>query len=225
MAAAPPQRDGAVFDGDRRIRNNGFGHKDELGADAVAFRASSEGAVEGEVAREEFAEGDAAVDAGEMFGELLFMPAARSRGIFHKKIQNAVAFFQREFDGVRETRAVGLSCDQAVHDGFDRVAFCLGDFEIVVKGFDFAVEADADEAVLPDVFDDFGVFAFATVDVGGENHDFEAGGEGVDLAADGVRGLRMDDAPAVRAMRNADMCVHKTQIIIYFSRGRDNGAR
>ena len=133
--------------------------------------------------------------------------------------------FESEFDRVRETCVVGFSRDQTIDDGFDGMAFRFGDFEIVVKRFDFAVEADSDEAVLADVFDDFRMLSLAAIDVGGENHDFKARGEGVDLAADGVGRLWMDDTTTVRAMRRADMGVQKSQIVIDFRRRRNDGTR
>ena len=150
------------------------------------------------------------MDAGEMFGKLLFTPTALRRGIFDEKVEDAVAFFESEFDRIREACIVGFSRDETINDGFDGVAFRFGDFEIVVKRFDFAIEADSDEAVLSDIFNDIHMLAFAAIDVGGENHDFEARRQRVNLAADGVGRLRMNDTTAMRAMRRADMRVQKS---------------
>ena len=99
---AGPRLDRAVGDGERPVGDDEFRVDLHFDAEAGADAACAVGAVEGEVARLDFAEGDHVVGAGELFGEdqVVGLPSFGDGDLHH-----ATAQHERLLDGFGE--AVG----------------------------------------------------------------------------------------------------------------------
>ena len=92
---------------------------------------------------------------------------------------------------------------------------------------DFAIDAHAGKAFLRKVGEELRELALAARDYG--RHDDRAsafiGGEREDIVGYLVGRLLLDDAPALRAVRDAHAREQKAQVIVDFSSGAHGGAR
>ena len=126
----PPCRNRTFADGKIFVRNDFRRIHHHFRTDAVTQRTRTVGAVEREVSRFQFGEGNAALVTGKMFADMFFDPFAvpgimiRVRGIFREDDQIPAAFFQCRFHRIVQTGRIDLSRDQTIHHRFDGMAFC-----------------------------------------------------------------------------------------------------
>ena len=92
---------------------------------------------------------------------------------------------------------------------------------------DFAIDAHAGEALLRKVGEELRELALAARNYGRHDDCASAfiGGECKDIVGHLVGRLLLDDAPALRAVRDAHARKQKAQVIVDFSRGAHGGAR
>jgi hypothetical protein len=173
----------------------------ELLAEAVAGGAGALRRVEGEEARLDLGDGEAADRAGEFLGEgdaagwgVVELHARLRLGAFDRvrgvEIDEAVGELQRGLEAVGEARLDPLADDDAVDHDLDVVLVLLverGDF---LDRVEHAVDADAGEAGLLPFGELPAVLALAAADDGGEEIMAAAFGKGhhpVDHLADLLR--------------------------------------
>ena len=139
MRAASPERDGSLFDGERRVGYHGLGRENQPLPQPVAGRAGTVWRVEGEVAGQWLAEAQVAMEAGQMLAQLLLLPAALLVLVLRKQRQDAISFLQGELHGIIESAGLRMACYQAIDHRLQGVPFGLRQLDILLQGFDFAV--------------------------------------------------------------------------------------
>ena len=219
MAALAPQGDGTLFDGKRRVGHNRLWRENQAHPKAIASGAGSIRGVEGEVARQWLAEAQVAVDARQVLAHLLLPPAAFRIFVLNKQRQDAIALFEGQLHGIRQSAAFRVPCDQTVHDRLDSVSLGLRKSDILLQGLDLTIDAHTGEAVAAHLLDNLLVFALAPIDVGRQKHDSQARRHGGYLLADALRALAVDFTPALRAMWYADVRIEQAQVVVNL-RGR-----
>jgi len=118
---------------------------------------------------------------------------------------------------------------QAVDDDFDGgVILALVNDRELVQREKFAIDSNADVAVLRKFFEFFSEGAFRPRTMGAEDHDAVVGF--TDFAVqnglnDLFAGLARDGLAAIRAVRNADGGVDHAEVVVYFGDGADGGTR
>ena len=223
--ATPPQRHCASPQGEGGVRHDGLRGEGHSLAQAIAARAGSEGRVEGEVAREEFSEGESAVRAGELFADELLVPAAGEVWRLQHHAEHSVALLERKFHGVVEPPAVQLVAgDQAVHYRLDGGPERLLELDFGIQRNELAVDARPHKAVPPHLRQDFDVLAFLSPDVWRQEHQFASAGVLEDFLADGVGALAGDFASAAGAVGGSQVCIEQSQVVVDFGGGRHNRA-
>ena len=153
-AGARPRLDGALSQREVLVRDHELRVQLHLHAEPGALAASAVRAVEAEVARLEFAEGEAVVHAGEVFRvRPLFLrePFRLVRQQLHD--HDAASQPQRGLDGVRQPRprgiVLGLLLDHhPVDDHVDRVHLVAVERNLLVQVAHLAVDAHAHEPLL-----------------------------------------------------------------------------
>ncbi len=216
VAGAPPGVD-ALAQRERLV-----GHDEVLveivdPAQSAARRAGAEGRVEREGARLQFGERDAAVRAGVEFRIGLRLAA----DLLH--LEKALAFAERELDGVRQARPVAGE-DEAVDDDLDRVVALLVQRGQFVRRVDRPVDAHAGEAVALGRGQDVVVAALLAAH-GGSVEDDLAGRERLDGLDDLLGRLAVDFASADGAVGHGDGAVQEAQVVVDFGDRRDDRAR
>src|SRR5712671_8077393 len=136
-----------------------------FGAETIASGTCAVGRIETEGARLELRDGNAAVGAGEFFGEDVILAGDDRDG------HEAGRELQRGGNGLLEARGDALLDEQAVDDDFDGVIFALVEDGRRVERIEFAIDAHADVAVLRALFQLFAIGALAAANDGGKDHD------------------------------------------------------
>src|SRR5712672_2638843 len=135
---------------------------------------------------------------------------------------------QRGGDGLLEARGDALLDEQAVDDDFDGVIFALVEDGRRIERVEFAIDTDADIAVLRELFQFFAIGAFAAANDGGEDHDAIIGLAEVAIENglhDLFAGLTGDGLAAIGTVRDADGAVDDAEIVVDFGDGADSRAR
>ena len=167
--------------------------------------------------RFDFRQADVAVRAGEMLTE--------SQDFFRSHAENvddAIGQFSRRFQRISQARQDAVLDDQAVDDDVDGMLLVLIQGNIVGQEIDFAVDADADIAVLDQFGQKFLMGPLAAVDDRGHDHDLFAFAEGHDSIGHLLDSLLADGLAAFRAIRFADAGIEQAQVIVDF-RNRPDG--
>ena len=202
-------------------------------AEAVALGAGAVVGVEGEAARFEPGDVDAAVGAGHGRGVEGFVHAVD--GDEDEALGHLQGFGDGGFEaaGVVFGGGIGEGCggvvgwqrleDDAVDDGFDGVVLALFEAHALGEFDHLAVDAGA-EALLVERFQLFAELALAPAHDGGIDGDALAGGERGDALDDLLGGLAGDGAVAVGAVGLADARVEQAKIVVDLGDGADGGA-
>ncbi len=189
-------------------------------AEAVALGTGAVGGVEGEAARLELRDVEAAVRAGHAGRiELLGGTGAPLRA----DQDEAVGHLQRFFYGGEEVLFDAGLEDGAIDDRFNGVVLALFESGRLSEIEDFAVDAGA-EALLVELVEEVFEFAFAAADDGRVNGDAFARREGEDALDDLLGGLAGDLAAAAGAVGHADRGVEEAEVVVDFCDGADGGA-
>ena len=190
------------------------------------MRAGSVGAVEGETARFQFGNIDAAVRAGHGRGiELLLDTEAAvgtGCGSGHGDQHQSVGHLQRLGDGSFQTLFDAGLDDNAIDDSFNGVVLSFLEGDVFGKVANFSIDAGA-KSLLIEFLQLVAKFTFATANDGRVDGDALAGGQFHDTADDLVRGLARDGPAAVGTVGNADGGVQEAKIVVDFCNGADGG--
>ena len=117
-------------------------------------------------------------------------------------------------DGLGDAARRVLVDDDAVDDDLDGVLELLLELDVLLEVADLAVHADAGEALLLEVGEELGVLALASEHHGRENERPSPLAGGEDLVGDLVRGLALDHATALGAVRDADAGEEEAEVVI-----------
>ncbi len=98
--------------------------------------------------------------------------------------------------------------DQTIDHDFDRMLLLFDEIELLIHIADDAIDANPDETLAADFFEDALVLAFAIADDGREDHQSGAVGQARSCEAIMLDGLLADWAAAVRTMRDG-RCARK----------------
>ena len=190
-------------------------------AQPAARRTRAIGAVEGEHARAEFLDGDAAVRAGVIHGEEQFAL------VHHVHDDQAAGALRRRLDGIRQTALELLAGadNQAVNDDFNRVLLLFVQRRHFFQPVQLAVHPHARETALARLLEHFDMFALFAADDGRQHHQLRAFGVGDDCVHHLVNGLLADFLAALRAMRMPHARIKQAQIIVDFRHRADGRAR
>ena len=207
-------------------------------AEAGAGRAGAVRAVEGEVARLDLADADAADRAGEVLREDQLLGARRVD--LHGRDDDAAAQLQRRLDrvGSRVRSAVAAVAvqllldvvpadDQAVDDDLDRVLLVLRPASISSsRSRTVAVDAHADEAGAAHVLEDALVLALAVARSAAPGSCSRVPSGSARTASTICCDRLLRDRPAaVRAVRVADAREEQAQVVVDLGDGADGRAR
>ena len=193
-----------------------------LGAEAVASRTRAVGRIETERAWLENGHADAAVGASEFFGKNVFFAA-------HDGNRDETAGeLKGRGNGLFEARSDALLDKKTIHDDFDGVILALIKRGKIVHRVKFAVDANADIAILAEFFEFLAIGTFAAAHDRCEDHDAIVGLGKLPLQ-DGLNnclaGLPGDGLAAIGAVRHANGGVNNAKIIVNFRDGADGGTR
>ena len=192
----------------------------QLSAQPRAGRAGTVGAVEGEHARRELLNGDAAVLAGVVLGEELLLSAGRV--VYQHQTAGEAG---RRLRAVREAAGAVGPHDKAVHDNFYVVLFILVEADLLAQVVHRAVHAHAHIAGLARVLEHLGVLALARAHDRREDLDARTLRPGEDLVDDLVYGLLADLLTALGAVRYAYARPEQAQIVVDLRHRAHGGAR
>src|SRR6202030_2551184 len=128
--AAVEERTSPVRDDARRIEII-------FGAEAIARGTRAVGRIEAEGARLELRDGDAAVGAGQLFGEDAILAADNGDG------DEAGGELEGGGDGLLKARGDALLDEQTIDDHFDGVVLALVESWRGVEGVELAIDAHA----------------------------------------------------------------------------------
>ena len=132
--------------------------------------AGTVGTVEGKVFRCKSFEADVAVEAGVLFGVKPVFPFVFA-GLNHRDHQS-FAGGKRQLDRVVDAAAgCGINY-QPVDDGFDGMLFVFVEVRDRVEFTKFAIDTNADKALMSDGGKNLFVFSFASAHQRREQHDF-----------------------------------------------------
>ena len=215
-----PARDaqGALVQGEVAVGQDQLRVHAHQRTQARARGAGAVGVVEGEHARGELLQADAAVRAGVVLGEehLLAVDDVQHdqpAGDLHGRLQR-----------IGQALVHPLAHDQAVHHRLDGVLFVLLQVDFLVQFAHFPVDAHAHVAVALEVLQDLDVLALPAADHGREHLDARALRQGEDLVDHLVHGLLADFPAALGAVRDADARVEQAQVVVDLRDGADRGA-
>ena len=227
---APPRRDRTLADGKIFIRNDFRRIHHQFRPDPVAHRACSVRTVERKIARLQFREGYAAFFTAEMLADDFLQPdpvpgiVIRIGNIFRKYDQGPFTAFERRFHGIVQAGGIKSAADETVHHRFDGVPFGLGKrLEIIFQRKDLTVNAGADEAIPPDLFDYIPVFPFLAVDIRRQDHHCRSVRQLHQLFTDRLRTLRLKDFAAFRTVGRSGVGIEQTQVVVDLCHCRHRG--
>jgi len=140
-----------------------------LGTEAVAGGAGPVGRIEAERTRLQHRNGNAAIGAGKFLRKGVFLAGDDGDS------DETACELQRGGDGLFEARGDTRFDEQAVDDDFDGVILALINDRKLVEREEFAVDSNANVAVLREFFEFFPVGALPAADDGREDHDAVVG--------------------------------------------------
>ncbi len=161
------------------------------------------GTVEGKVAGGQRGETDAALRAGQPFGEDLFL--WRGADGLHQRHQHALALAQGQFHRIGQSGADGFAQHQPVHHQFDRMCPAFVERRQGVEIGDLAIHPRPHKALAAGGVEDLQMGALASTHQRGEQRQAGAFGPFQQRAHDLRRALRGDQAAAARTVRHAGM--------------------
>ena len=219
MATAAPAHDGFA-QGLGLIRHHERFIKDHQRAEPRTGRAGTVGRVEGEAARPQRLEGDAAVGAGILLGVERALTADNLH--LHQPLGEA----QRLLDAVGQARADGRLEDQAVDHRIDTVRALLVELRpLAFNLHERAIDPRADVALAQHQLAHLLVAALAPPDDGREQNQLRSLRQ-CHQAVDNLLGaLRADGLAALRAVGVGDVAPEQTQVVEDFGDGGDDGTR
>ena len=132
---------------------------------------------------------------------------------------------RRLLHALRDAAERVLADDDAVDHDLDGVLVLLVELDVLVQLADLAVDAHAAEALVTQVLEQLLVLSLAAEHDRREHVRAPALARLEHLVRDLVRRLAADGPAALRAMRDADACVQKTQVVIYLRHRAHRGAR
>ena len=207
----------ALGDREGRVLDEGGGVDDLAEAEAVAVGAGAVGGVEGEVAGLEVVDGVAVLGAGEG-KRVLEQLAGHALGVVPIGQEVDADLVRGELggllDGLGDAARRVLVDDDAVDDDLDGVLELLLELDVLLEVADLAVHADAGEALLLEVGEELGVLALAAEHDGREHERPSPLAGGEDLVGDLVRGLALDHATALGAVRDADAGEEEAEVVV-----------
>ena len=191
------------------------------------MRAGAVGAVEGETARFEFGNIDAAIRAGHGGGVQLLLntqaAVGAGRGSGHGHQHQTAGHLQGFGDGSFQTLFYAGLNDDAIDDSFDGVVLTFLEGNVFGQVANLSIDAGA-KSLLIEFLEFIAKFTFASANDGSVDGDAFAGGQFHDAADNLVRGLARDGPAAVWTMRHADGGVQEAKIVVDFCNGADGGA-
>ena len=205
--------------GKLRIRQHEFLIEFPMAAKTCAFRAGSVRIVEGEHARRDFRQADAAVHTGKILAEHQKFP------VHYLNIDDAFSQLERRFQGIRQTLLHALPHEKPVNDHLDGMLLVLFQLDLLIHIIHFTVNPGPYIALLADMLQKFLVLAFlAPYDL---CHDkkLRALRQLHDPIDHLVHGLLGDRLSAFRTMGTPCPCEHEPQIIIDFRNRPHRGTR
>ena len=129
------------------------------------------------------------------------------------------------FDGFHDSLSVVGADDESVYDDFNGVLDGFGEGGGFVQVVDFAVDAGAGESAALEFAEEFGVFAAAVDDDGGEDGDFFSGEVFQEEVDDFGGGLGLEGEVVFGAVGLADAGEEESEVVVDFGDGADGGAR
>ena len=211
--------DGSVCDGYGLVRNHQILVELHLVAKAGTARAGAERVVEGKASRLNLLHADAAVRAGKALAEVELISVHR---VDHQK---AVRQIQYILDGIRQTFLNVRFDYKTVHNNGNVVFQVLIQRNLLGQLILAAVDHHADIAAAFCLFEHLFVSSLAAAHNRREKLDFRPLRECHDLIDHLVHRLAADDFSALRAVRNTDSRVQKTEVIVNLRHGSDGGTR
>ena len=219
-----PDGDRSVFDRLRRVGDDLLLVDLQQHAEARAARAGTVRGVEGEKARRDLADGNAAVGAGETLRQELFA-ASRVRRVIVKNLHQALRDARGCLERVGQTLLDAILDDKPVDDDIDGVLLLLVEHRRIGQLDHRAVDDGAREAFLHHLQHLLAVFAFLAADVRSEDGELRAGLQRHEAIDHLLNGLRPDLLAAARAVRHADGGVEQSQVVVNLGDGADGRAR
>ncbi|MCG3120365.1 MAG: hypothetical protein ALAOOOJD_03028 [bacterium] len=189
------------------------------GAESIAGLAGAIRRVEGEHARRQFFNRNAAIDAGKMLGKENFSLAD---DVDHHQ---TVGEMQRGFKRVGQTRFNALLANEPVNDDFDIVFFIFVQLDFAGDFFDFAIDAHAHIAFAAGGIKNLAILAFAPAHHRRQHLEFGAGRQFQNCIDHLLHSLALDFFAAIVAVRHADARKQQTQIVVDFRHRADGRAR
>ena len=211
--------DAALKDGEGGVGDDELGVGPQLGAEPGAGGAGAVGAVEGEHARGQLLDGDAAVLAGVVLRKKLLLPGG---DVVHQHQPAGEA--GGGLRAVRQAAGAVRPHHQAVHDDLDVVLFVLVELDVLREVIDAAVHPHAHIAGLARVLEHLCVLALARAHDGGEDLYARALRPGEHLVDDLVDGLLAYLPAALGAVGHARARPEQAQIVVYLRHRADGGA-
>ncbi len=216
--AAHPGRNRAAEERLRLVRNDEAGIEIVGGPEALAIRAGAVGRVERERPRRHFRHRDAAVHARQPPREELIAPFV---GVDDDDVVGQV---EGDLQGLREAPLDARLDDQAVDHDVDRVVAPPIQLDVVVEGAELAVDARLREAALAQRQQILLELPLAAADDGREDVDARVLGVEHHEIENAFERLRGDLAPAVVAVRDADVGEEQPQVVVDLGDGADRRA-
>src|SRR5262249_19839880 len=131
-------------------------------------------------------------------------------------------------DGLLEARGDALLDEQAINHNFDGVILAFVDDRKIVEGKEFAVDANANVAILGELIKLLAISALSAVDDGRKDHDPVVGLREV-AVQDGLdnlfAGLPSDGLATTRAVRYANRSVNDAEVVVNLGDGTHRRTR
>ena len=187
-----------------------------IGPEPVAAGTGSVRAVEGKVSRLKVGETDVADRAAETPGKIGLLP------VLGQDQDLAFSQVDRFFDGFFQAGSVCDGRPEVVDQDLSGMGTGFGQDDLFLQVPKDAVQAQADEALLPETVEEPVVFALASLDDRGQDSD-PALGRVQDPGHDLVGRLGADGPAAGRAMRRADPGEEQPEEVVHLGHGPDRG--
>ena len=229
VVRAPEQvAEDALAHRDRRVLDEVLRVHDAPRAKAVTVRTGAIRRVEAEVAGLEIIDGVAVLGACER-ERVLQQLALRAFGLVtagqQVEAHAAGGELRRLLHALRDAAERVLADDDAVDHDLDGVLVLLVELDVLIQLADLAVDAHAAEALVAQVLEQLLVLALAAKHDRREHVRAPALTRLEHLVRDLVRRLAADGPTALRAVRDADARIQKTQVVVYLRHRAHRGAR
>ena len=212
-------RDRPLIDRSGLVRDDQCRIKFHLVAQSGAVRAGAEWVVEGKAARFNLRNADTAVRAGKILAEFEDFPAD------DRRLRETVRQLQRIFQRIVQTPLDAGLYHNAVDDNPDGMLDILVEPDLLIEAVLISVHEHAHVACTAGALKDLLVHALPPADHRRDDLELRPLLERHDLVHHLIHRLLRDDAPAVRAVRNADAGIEQPEMIIDLRHGADRGTR